>query len=487
MSAQHGVSPEEIMALADGELRPELADPVFAHIASCPECREIAQHLEESRHVFAAWAIEDIPRATADKIEQELSSLAGAWNGPKAMRGFLLEDCKRYALVFGSAGFVILFLIAISVPNLLRSRFAANEASAVGSLRVLNTAAATYVHKYGHYPLALENFGPPRTGGPSESAADLIDSVLAAGTKLGYFFAYRPAPGFDGRDGYFIKADPVGPGMSGARHFSTDQTGVIRMNGEVLESTRPARNDTPDVRDNQDVPGVTGPMVARSAELKIIVAKLGDARESVNSSLARHRGYVAQLSISSEPDSEPALIAALRVPSDQLDPCVVELRKLGRVVVESQAGEAISQQHLDLVARLNNARNTETRINEIIQRRTGSVKEVLEAESEAARVRGEIERMDADRKTIESRVSFAMISLKLSEEYKAKLGSSVPSAAVRLRNALIGGLCDAWELGLKLLIWLFSILPSLLLSGAILFLPFRWGRRRWYARTRSVA
>ena len=90
------------------------------------------------------------------------------------------------------------------------------------------------------------------------------------------------------------------------------------------------------------------------------------------------------------------------------------------------------------------------------------------------RVRGEIKRMDADRKTIEGRVSLAMISLKLSEEYKAKLGSSVPSAAVRLRNALIGGLRDAWELGLELLIWWFSILPSLLLSGAILFLPLRW-------------
>ena len=54
-------------------------------------------------------------------------------------------------------------------------------------------------------------------------------------------------------------------------------------------------------------------------------------------------------------------------------------------------------------------------------------------------------------------------------------------------NTLIGGLRDAWELGLELLIWLFSILPSLLLSGAILFLPLRWGRRRWHAATRSVA
>jgi hypothetical protein len=75
--------------------------------------------------------------------------------------------------------------MAISVPNLLRSRMAANEASAVGSLRTLNTAAAVYLSSYGHYPSSLRSFGPPKNGKPSEEAADLIDSALAGGAKIG--------------------------------------------------------------------------------------------------------------------------------------------------------------------------------------------------------------------------------------------------------------------------------------------------------------
>src|SRR5437667_222132 len=83
---------------------------------------------------------------------------------------------------------IILIIAAIAIPNLLRSKMAANEASAVGSLRSLNTACITYSTTYGSYPAGLSNLGP---GSPATSTtADLIDSVLASGTKSGYSFAY---------------------------------------------------------------------------------------------------------------------------------------------------------------------------------------------------------------------------------------------------------------------------------------------------------
>src|SRR5438445_6303437 len=83
---------------------------------------------------------------------------------------------------------IILIIAAIAIPNLLRSKMAANEASAVGSLRSLNTACITYSTTYGSYPTTLSNLGPATTA--SSTTADLIDSVLASGTKSGYSFAY---------------------------------------------------------------------------------------------------------------------------------------------------------------------------------------------------------------------------------------------------------------------------------------------------------
>lgn len=88
---------------------------------------------------------------------------------------------------------IILIIAAIAIPNLVRSRIAANEASAVGSLRSINTACMTYSANYGGFPPTLASLRPAG-GVPTPAAADLIDSVLAGGTKSGYVFTYSPGP-----------------------------------------------------------------------------------------------------------------------------------------------------------------------------------------------------------------------------------------------------------------------------------------------------
>src|ERR1700743_3165323 len=82
---------------------------------------------------------------------------------------------------------IILIIAAIAIPNLLRSRIAANEASAVGSIRTINTAEVTYSSSYPDCgfstPTHLAGSGANTTG------AGLIDSVLANGLKSGYSIA----------------------------------------------------------------------------------------------------------------------------------------------------------------------------------------------------------------------------------------------------------------------------------------------------------
>jgi prepilin-type N-terminal cleavage/methylation domain-containing protein len=86
---------------------------------------------------------------------------------------------------------IILIIAAIAVPNFLRSKIAANQSSAVGSLRSLNTACIAYTTTYGQFPAGLTNLGPLGSGGTASStSADLIDSALAAGIKSGYTFTY---------------------------------------------------------------------------------------------------------------------------------------------------------------------------------------------------------------------------------------------------------------------------------------------------------
>ena len=128
---------------------------------------------------------------------------------------------------------IILIIAAIAIPNLLRSRIAANQASAVGSLRTINTAEITYASTYNAgYSTTLPALQPPATGAlPTAAAAGLIDSVLAGATKSGYGFVYTAGTATAGRiDTYTLTANPSAAGTTGTNFYFTDQSGVIRQN-----------------------------------------------------------------------------------------------------------------------------------------------------------------------------------------------------------------------------------------------------------------
>ena len=131
---------------------------------------------------------------------------------------------------------IILIIAAIAIPNLLRSRIAANEASAVGSLRTLNTAQITYNVTYPQtgFASSLTALGPITGGGSaSSSSAGLIDAQLAGtsgttSTKSGYNFTITPGTGTPTPD-YEFHNQPQTAGVTGQRGFCTDPSGVIEQ------------------------------------------------------------------------------------------------------------------------------------------------------------------------------------------------------------------------------------------------------------------
>ena len=146
---------------------------------------------------------------------------------------------------------IILIIAAIAIPNLLRSRIAANQASAVGSLRTLNTAEVTYATTYNTgYSSSLGDLGPGAAGStavPNATAAGLVDEVLSGSAggvgatattsaKSGYQFTYFPA-GTDtsGKiNTYSFTATPISVGTTGTNFYYTDQSGVIRQNSTAV-------------------------------------------------------------------------------------------------------------------------------------------------------------------------------------------------------------------------------------------------------------
>jgi len=112
---------------------------------------------------------------------------------------------------------IITIIAAVAVPSLISSKVAANESSAISSVRTITTAQFTYAATLGSGTYSADL--------PTLQGASLIDNALGGGSKDGYNFTTS-----SGADTFTVTAVPVDPGVTGERGFFSDQTGVIRYN-----------------------------------------------------------------------------------------------------------------------------------------------------------------------------------------------------------------------------------------------------------------
>jgi hypothetical protein len=275
-----------------------------------------------------------------------------------------------------------------------------------------------------------------------------------------------PAKALTYLNGSISGIEKISPGIVGNRHAIAAASEEKSADDKVETSER-------------EVPSV--PMIARVAGITLSTKEFDKTRASLEEILKRHNGYMGELKVSAPSDAGRTLTATLRIPAPQLEAAMAELKKLGRVEDESQGGEEVTQQYVDLEARLANGKHTEQRLTEILRTRTGKLQDVLKVELEIDRVRGEIEQMQAEKKELSKRVAFATLSTTVKEEYFAKLQPTPPSTGSRFRNAGVDGYNTVVEGLIDVGLFLLSAGPSLLLWAAILFFPARWTWKKFQA------
>jgi len=135
---------------------------------------------------------------------------------------------------------IILIIAAIAIPNLLRARMAANQASGASTIRTINSATIVYSSTYNNgFPPTFASMGG--VGAANCNAANLLDDVLTTPPfhKSGYVYNYQPqgapilnppaacgAPGFNE---YLVTAVPIVVGNTGQASYCSDEPGVIRF------------------------------------------------------------------------------------------------------------------------------------------------------------------------------------------------------------------------------------------------------------------
>jgi hypothetical protein len=412
---EHAVTPEDVMALMDGELPAAEAQAVQTHLEECAECAALAEELRNTALALSRWSVPAVPTALEDSVTAAVlkSAVDGKSSGRK---GAFLGSFRGWKLA-ASGGAVAVVLLAMVVLWPTETQFRQPSPMPM--------------------PMsAYQGLQSPRFG-------DRKAERKAGAPRLNSMMQAVNAPGVAQQaESLAAKSESVNGDLSGA------------MSAPL-------------------------PMIARGVSLTIVVKDVEAARASLDAILQQHHGYFAQLNASTPDGGPRSLLSSLRIPAGELQPAVAAIRKLGRVDRESQSGEEVSQQHADLVARLKTARETEERFQAILQQRTGKVSDVLEVEQNIALVRGQIEGMEVEQRALEHRVDFASVEVQLNEEYKARFESPTASVSTQMHNSLVAGYQHVTETLLGLVLFVGEFGPPLLLWLVILGLPIVLAWRRY--------
>lgn len=232
-------------------------------------------------------------------------------------------------------------------------------------------------------------------------------------------------------------------------------------------------------RSNSDVPtlGQAGRMIAYQVSMTVEVKEFDPAKNRLREIMDAEGGYTAQANFVETPNQPRRANLVLRVPAARLATILNQIRELGRVKEEHLNSEEVTEQVVDLEARLHNARATEQRLIEVLNNRTGKVRDVLEVEQEIARTREQIERMEAQRQNLMKRVEMATVNLTLAEEFKAQLEPTPVGTGRQLWNALVDGYENFAGSILGIAFFLARYGLSLILWGGICWLTWRAVRR----------
>jgi len=218
------------------------------------------------------------------------------------------------------------------------------------------------------------------------------------------------------------------------------------------------------------------PPVSYSAELAVATKEFARTRSAMEEILDRHRGYTAKLRMAAH-SSGSVLSATLRVPASEYSSALSELKAVGDVERDEESADEIVQHHSDLEARLQNAQNAEQHLEKLVKDHPGMTAPLSQLQQQQlALLRGEIDRLRAERQAYDSRAVFSNIYFSLREERLAP----VESFSTQLRSSAVNGLSDVLRVLSAMLLFCVNYGPSLLLWAAILFFParFLWRRTR---------
>lgn len=215
----------------------------------------------------------------------------------------------------------------------------------------------------------------------------------------------------------------------------------------------------------------------KRAQLTLIVQSIHQTTESITEIIKKQQGDILKFEAQKSPDNSQRQTAYLefRVPQQRLETTLNALAKLGTVENQMITAEDVSDQLVDVQARLRNLRKSEEMILKIMER-AGSVGDVLKAANELSTIRESIERIDAQLRNLQNQVAYSTINLRI--ESLVSVTPAPDNLGLRVQETwgkathMMGEF--TWLL-VGLVLWLLAFSPYLLIVGGGIY-GYRWYR-----------
>jgi hypothetical protein len=169
-------------------------------------------------------------------------------------------------------------------------------------------------------------------------------------------------------------------------------------------------------------------LIVRTGQASIEVDSLEPSMAELRRVVQRVGGFVADASVQSGKNQIRSATLQLKVPASRFDELTQGLEPLGKLQFVNVAAEDVSEEFVDLTARVVNGRRLEDRLIELLRTRTGKLQDVLSVERELARVREEIERMEGRLRFLKTSAQLSTLSVNLYEP--APIVASHPGRSV---------------------------------------------------------
>jgi len=248
---------------------------------------------------------------------------------------------------------------------------------------------------------------------------------------------------------------------------SSPSIGGEQGEGQAGKSTKQRDVDKP--ADNRKV--------IRTGRVDLVVAGYDEARGKLDALVQAAGGYIDSTQITRGQGSASTAQIVVRVPSANFGTFIPKLRELGDVRTESTAGQDVTDEYVDVAARLASSRTLEKRLLELAAAKNGTIDQVLAVERELARVRGEIEGFEARIKQWDGQIAMSTLAVEMSTKQPEIVAAASPSLGERVSHGFHASISALGDFGEWLAVNGIALVPWLVLVGPALFLGRKLAKR----------